>query len=383
MRQGSIDKPFFSLTLILVFVGFFIFVSASLGLLARGEGLFSAIALNQTISLVLGLIACFNTSRIRFTLWNKYAFYIFLVSLFATLLVFMPFIGFEHAGARRWLILGPLSFQPAELLKFGFVMYLCAWFAGMKQRIGTFKYGVMPLMILLGTCGIVLALQPDFGTFIIIGVAGFSIFIAAGARWTHIVALALAGIVGLSALGFFVPYIQDRVLTFVDPSRDPLGAGYQIQQSLIAIGSGQFFGRGFGQSIQKFNFLPEPVGDSIFAVFAEEWGFLGSFLLFVLLVAFLSRGYRIANQAPTSFTRLVVVGIITMIVGQSFINIGSMLGMFPLTGDPLVFVSQGGSALIVALAEIGVILNISKFKSEPVIIEKPSQKIPVKSKKRS
>ncbi len=361
MKQGSIDKPFLTITLILVLAGFFIFISASLGLLARQEGLFSAITLNQLISLVIGLVGCFIAARIRFTVWNKYSLYIFIVSLIATILVFMPFIGFEHGGARRWLSIGPFSLQPAELLKFGFVIYFSAWCASMKQKVETWKHGVIPFVTMLGIMGIILALQPDFGTVIIIALAGLSIFITSGAKWTHIISLGLAGFLALAALGLFVPYIQGRLLTFVNPARDPLGAGYQIQQSLIAVGSGEFFGRGFGQSIQKFNFLPEPIGDSIFAVFAEEWGFIGSMLLLGLLVAFLARGYRIANQAPTNFSRLVVVGIVTMIVAQSFINIASMLGVFPLTGDPLVFVSQGGSALVVALVEIGIILNISKY----------------------
>lgn len=360
----KLDTPFLWITLSLTFVGFFIFISALLGLLAREGGRFGGIAINQGISLVIGLALLYAATRIKYTFWNKYAFYIFLASVVASLLIFVPFLGFEHGGARRWLSIGGFSFQPGELLKFAFVIYLAAWYAMVKGKIATWAWGVGPLAGLMVIAGLVLGLQPDLGTFIIVAVTGLVVFFVAGGGWKHTGSLVVGGVLFLSVAGFFVPYVQDRLLTFVDPSRDPLGAGYQIQQSLIAIGSGQFFGRGFGQSVQKFNFLPEPIGDSIFAVFAEEWGFAGSVILILLFLGFMLRGFRIAQEAPNTFTRLTVVGLTTMIVTQSFINIASMLGVFPLTGDPLVFVSQGGSSLMMALLSAGVILNISKYRKE-------------------
>ena len=364
MSRNSIDRPFLSITLLLVLAGFFIFISASLGLLARDEGLFSAIALNQIISLGIGLVFLYITSKISYKFWNTYAFYIFVAALALTLFVFIPGLGFEHAGARRWLSIGAFSFQPAELLKLGFVIYLAAWLAGIKQKVQTLRWGVIPFVMVLALSGSVLALQPDFGTFIVIIITGFVMYFTAGGKWSHIITLGLSGIVLLLTLGFFVPYIQARLLTFANPAADPLGAGYQIQQSLIAIGSGGVFGRGFGQSVQKFNFLPEPIGDSIFAVFAEEWGFLGAALLIIGFLAFLAQGLRISVHAPTIFSRLTVIGLTTMIVSQSFINIAAMMGIFPLTGMPLLFVSQGGSALMIVLAEVGIILSISKFQKK-------------------
>lgn len=361
MRRGY-DMVFLWITISLAGVGFFIFISALLGLLAREGGRFSGIAINQGVSLAIGIALLYAASRIKYSFWNRYAFFIFLAAIAATLLIFVPFLGFEHGGARRWISVAGVSFQPGELLKFAFVLYLAAWYATVKTKIATWQWGVGPLAGLLAISGIILGLQPDLGTFIIMAVTGLAMFFVAGGGWKHTVALILGGSLVLSAAGLFVPYVQDRLLTFVDPSRDPLGAGYQIQQSLIAVGSGQFFGRGFGQSVQKFNFLPEPIGDSIFAVFAEEWGFLGSSILIVLFLAFMLRGYRIAQEAPNTFGRLAAVGFVTMIVTQSFINIASMLGVFPLTGDPLVFVSQGGSSLVMALTAAGVVLNISKFR---------------------
>ncbi len=358
--RARIDKTFLTLTLVLTGAGFFIFISASLGLLARETGHFSSIAVNQGVSLVVGLVLLYFTSRIPYTVWHRYSFFIFLLSIIATLLVFTPWFGFEHAGARRWLSLGPLSFQPAELMKFGFVLYLAAWYTMVKTKVATWGYGLGPVVALLAVCATILAFQPDYGTCIVIAITGAVMYVVAGGSWKHITTLAVTGAIGLVILGTSVPYIRDRIVTFVNPMRDPQGASYQIQQSLIAIGSGQIVGRGFGQSVQKFNFLPEPVGDSIFAVFAEEWGFVGSAVLILLFLAFLLRGYRIGIHAPTTFARLVTVGFATMIVGQSFMNIGSMLGVVPLTGDPLVFVSQGGSSLAIALAASGIILNISK-----------------------
>ena len=154
---------------------------------------------------------------------------------------------------------------------------------------------------------------------------------------------------------------MDRILTFLNPSSDPLGNGYQIQQSLIAIGSGHIFGRGFGQSVQKFDYLPEPMGDSIFAVFAEEFGFMGALLLLSLFIFFAFRGLKIATHSPDQFGGLLVVGIVILIVSQSFINIGSLIGIFPLTGLPLLFISHGGTALFFALVGVGIVLNVSRY----------------------
>jgi cell division protein FtsW len=157
------------------------------------------------------------------------------------------------------------------------------------------------------------------------------------------------------------PYVMDRIMTFADPGRDPQGAGYQINQSLIAIGSGSMFGRGFGQSIQKFEYLPEPIGDSIFAVYGEEFGFAGTTLLVLLFAAFAFRGLRIATHAPDLFGMLLVVGIVTLVVAQAFLNIAAMLAVAPLSGLPLPFVSHGGTSLLVTLAAVGIVLNVSKY----------------------
>lgn len=363
MRKRQIDKPFLIITATLVLSGFFIFSSASLGLLTREGIKLSSVMFNQVfLGLLLGLVAMFITSKINYLNYRKYSFYIFLFTLLLTAAVFIPFLGTQHGGATRWLNLGFTSLQPAEFLKLGFIIYFAAWLSSIKTKIISFKYGVLPMLIMLGLIGVILLNQPDIGTFLVIFTTAMGMFFVAGARWKHIASVIAIGGVGFLSLAYLKPYIWQRVLTFLNPSADSLGAGYQIKQSLIAIGSGEWFGRGYGKSIQKFNFLPEPIGDSIFAVTAEEWGFIGSVLLISLFLAFAYRGFVISSRSSDNFGRLLVVGIVILIVSQSFINMASMLGIFPLTGMPLLFVSHGGTALMLTLLEVGIVLNISKYR---------------------
>jgi len=363
MKKRKVDKPFLSIVIILVLVGFFIFSSASLGLLTRDGIKFSSAIFNQVfLGLILGISAMFITSQINYLNYKKYSFYIFLTSLILTSLVFLPELGFEHGGAKRWIFLGPLSFQPAEFLKLGFIIYFGAWLSSIKTKIKTLRYGILPMVILLFLIGAILLNQPDTGTFLVIFITAIGMFFVSGASWKHIWGSLVSASVVFGILAYLKPYIWQRVLTFMDPSVDGLGVGYQIRQSLIAIGSGQWFGRGFGKSVQKFNFLPEPIGDSIFAVTAEEWGFVGSVLLIFLFLFFAFQGLKIASRSSDNFGKLLVTGIVILIVSQSFINISSMLGIIPLTGMPLLFVSHGGTALMFVLLEIGIVLNVSRYK---------------------
>ncbi len=359
------DRPFLICVITLIVVGFFIFSSASLGLLAKGGDQYSNVAFSQTFfGLFLGSIALIVASRINYKNWRKYAFYLFIGSLLLTAMVFIPGIGFEHGGAKRWILLGNFSIQPAEFLKTTFILYFAAWLASIKDRVGTFKQGFVPFVLILGVVGSLMLSQPDTDTFALIACTGVAMFLVAGGKWKHIGLLVLGGIVGLFIIASFRPYVMQRIMTFANPAQNGLTSGYQIQQSLIAIGSGGFTGRGFGQSIQKFNFLPEPIGDSIFAVAGEEFGFIGTVSLVILFLFFSFRGLKIAVKTEESFGRLVVVGIVILITAQSFLNIGAMLGVLPLSGNPLPFVSHGGTALFITLAQVGIILNISKFQKK-------------------
>ncbi|MBI2086574.1 MAG: putative lipid II flippase FtsW [Candidatus Zambryskibacteria bacterium] len=357
----KVDKPFLIITVILIVAGFFIFSSASLGLLARESSNYSNVAFSQTVlGLFLGTVAMLVATRLDFKIWKSSAFYILFAAIILNILVLHPFVGIEHGGARRWIELGQFSFQPSEVLKFAFIIYFAAWAAGAKEKMRTFRWGFLPLLALIGICGWLLLKQPDTDTFLLIVLTGMAMFIAAAGRWRYILFCLLAGLIGLSFLAYSRPYVKERLETFVNPTADSLGASYQIQQSLIAIGSGGLFGKGFGQSVQKFTYLPEPVGDSVFAVAAEEFGFVGSVLLLAIFALFATRGLKIASRTPSAFGRLTVVGIVIMIISQAFVNIGAMLGVLPLSGITLPFVSHGGTSLFITLFEVGVVLSISK-----------------------
>ena len=363
MKKVKIDIPFLISVIILVGGGFLIFTSASLGLLTGQEVKYSNVAFNQTFfGLFLGLLACVFTTQFEYKKLRQYSFFIFILGIVATLLVFVPGIGVSHGGAHRWLALGPISLgQPSEILKIASIIFFAAWLASAKDKVQTFSRGFLPYVVLIAINGAVLLAQPDTDTFVIICVALTAMFLVAGGRWRYIISVFLIGVIGIATIAYQRPYVKERINTFMNPAENTLGSGYQINQALIAIGSGGLTGRGFGQSIQKFNnFLPEPIGDSIFAVAGEEFGFIGTVGIIFLFIFFTFRGLKIAGKVADPFGRLMVVGIVIMITAQAFVNMAAMVGVIPLSGIPLPFISHGGTALFVALAEVGIILNISK-----------------------
>ncbi|MFT5036861.1 MAG: cell division protein FtsW [Candidatus Azotimanducaceae bacterium] len=361
----GVDRILLGIIVILVTIGFFIFSSASLGLLSRTGASFSSVAFSQIVFGILGgTIALLIISQIYYRNWRQYAFYIFLVTLVLTLFVFIPGLGFSHGGASRWIVIGNFSFQPSELLKLGFIIYMATWLSGMQKQVGDTLRGTLPFVGIVGLVGFIMLLQPDTDTFLIMATAATSMFICAGGKWRDVLVMGLTAILLISVLAMTRPYIKDRIMTFIDPTSDLLGSGYQINQSLIAIGSGGLTGRGFGQSIQKFEYLPEPNSDSIFAVYAEEFGFIGSTFLILLLSFFTFRGYKIATHATDLFGMLLVVGFMTLIVTQAFLNIAAMLALAPLSGLPLPFISHGGTALFATLASLGIVLNVSKYQKK-------------------
>ncbi len=361
MKSKSADTPFLLVFLVLIVFGLLIFTSAALGLLARGGASFTSVAVSQLLlGFLCGGIALVVLSHIDYRLWRPYTPYFFGFALLLTLLTFIPGIGITLKGAARWVSMGPITFQPAELLKFAAVAFIAGIYASRMRSVGTLRGGVLPLVLIGGLSAGILLLQPDTdGAAIILLACAVVLFTAGGKVW-HLLLLGLIGLLALGAVAYQRPYLAERFLTFVNHSADPQGAGWQIHQSLIAVGSGQWSGKGFGQSIEKFSYLPEPIGDSIFAVAAEEFGFVGSVALVLLYAGVALLGLRIAARAPDPFGGLLVVGLITVIIGQSFMNIASTLGLIPLSGLPLIFVSHGGTSLAIALAEVGVILSVSK-----------------------
>lgn len=361
MRK-SIDTPFLLVLCALLVCGLLIFTSAALSLLAQDGGAsFTSVAVSQLLlGLVCGGVALVVLSRIDYRIWKPYTPYFFGFSVVLSLLVFVPHVGLNLKGAARWIELGPVSFQPEELLKFAMVMLLAAVYAANFRKVKTLLGGIVPLFLIAGSAAVILIIQPDTAGVIIIGMAAVTMLFAAGGKMSHLALLAVVGVIAIASAAYERPYIAQRIETFFNQEADPLGAGYQVQQSLIAVGSGELGGRGFGQGLEKFSYLPEPIGDSIFAVAAEEFGFIGSILLVLLYALFALLGLRIAARAPDPFGGLIVVGLTVLIAGQSFFNIASALGLVPLVGVPLIFVSHGGTSLAISLAEVGVILSVSK-----------------------
>lgn len=361
-REKNVDRVFLITVLILVFFGFTMFISASMSILAKNSSQFTSVTFNQaTVGLLLGLLICFLFSKINYKIFRKFSFYILLSSIILTSLVFIPKLGLTLNGSTRWLTFAGKTIQPIEILNLAFVIYWAAWLSFAKEKVKTLKYGVIPLIILIITLGIPLVLQPDIDSVFFLSIIGMIMLLSAGGRIKHLLMMGFFGIVCVLLIALAKPYVKERILSFLDPSKDPLTSGYQVQQSLIAIGSGKIFGRGLGQGIQKFKFLPESIGDSIFAVTGEELGFVGCVSIIVAFVFFVFRAFRIAIRSPDTFGGLLVVGIVILIISRSFMNIASMLGVMPITGVPLAFFSQGGTAMLITLAGIGIILNVSRF----------------------
>ncbi|HCB35752.1 MAG: hypothetical protein A2W52_02840 [Candidatus Taylorbacteria bacterium RIFCSPHIGHO2_02_49_25] len=359
--SDPVDRWLLWILIGLIAAGFFIFLSASIGLHAREGASFKSIIISRLLATTIGICAAYMASLFHYKKLRRLTLPFLLFSTALSILVFIPGVGVEHGGARRWISIFGLSFQPAELLKLAFVIYAAAILSAMKEKSRIFSRGPLLLLLLSSVAGALLLLQPDTDTFIVLFAALLSMFIAWGGRWRHVCAVLLIGLIGLAALVYWRPYLKERVTTFLEPATDVQGAGWQVNQSLIAIGSGGFSGRGFGQSVQKFSYLPEPIGDSIFAVAAEEFGFLGSVALIGIFLAFFLRGLRIASRAPDLFSGLLSIGIVILIGASAFMNMGSMLAIIPLSGLPLAFISHGGTALVITLFETGILLNISRY----------------------
>lgn len=363
MKFVSGDKMFFMLALGIVLAGLAIFSSAALGLLARESSSVSEdILLQAGLGLGLGFLALFLARAIPLALIKRLSPYLYAVTILFTALVFIPGIGFQSGGATRWIDLGFTTVQPAEFLKIGFVLVLAWWLAPRARQLSDFKKGLVPFIAILAIPSAILIAQPNTSTTLLIFITGAVMYFAAGAPWRDFGILALGVVIALVIIVSVRPYVLERVKTFIDPSANSLTSGYQIQQSLIAIGSGGLLGRGLGQSVEKFNYLPEPDGDSIFAVFAEEAGFVGAFILIALFLALSARGIVISGHSQDLYGGLVALGLSFIIILQAFINISAMLGIIPLTGLPLPFISHGGTALMAALIMCGLILNVASHR---------------------
>lgn len=310
--------------------------------------------------LSIGLLGFFAGYKIYYRRYQKIAFILLLISILALALVFTS-LGFKAGGAERWVKMGPITFQPGELLKLTFIMYLAAWLAGRGERQKSFLSGFLPFFVVIATIGALLFKQPATTTVVIIIISALVIYFVSGAKLFYIAATGALGVIAVGALIYFTPYRLERIVNFLEPNANPLAGGYHINQALIAIGSGGLAGVGFGQSTTKIQYLPEPIGDSIFAVMAEELGFIGSLALLSIFTVLILKTLFLARKTKDRFGKLLLVGFGTLISLQVFVNIAAISGLIPLTGIPLPFISYGGTALAVFMMMGGIVVNISKY----------------------
>ena len=361
------DVVLIAVVLALLLLGILILASVSASFSQEKFGS-SFYFLNHQIifGLIPGIILAFLAFRIRLETLKKWVPVLLLINLALLLMVFLPEIGAQAGGATRWISLGPISFQPSEFLKITFILYLAAWLASRAPhqkfggRVKGFGQTFVAFLLVISIISLFLILQPDISTLAIIVIsAALMYFLATTPIW-HSILIILIGMGGLSALIKIAPYRLNRLLVFLNPEVDPMGIGYQIKQAIIAVGSGGIFGQGLGMSSLRFGFLPHSMSDAIFAIFAEEAGFVGAAILILLFLIFLWRGFKIAKISQDKFSQLSALGITAWICLQGFINIASMIEILPLSGTPLPFISYGGSALISELIGVGILLNISK-----------------------
>ena len=357
------DYILVGISVVLIIFGILILASVSAPIAQEKFGTTYHFLNHQLLfGLLPGLILGFFAFRIRLDFLKKMVPFLLLINLILLAMVFLPKIGSDIGTAARWVSIGPFSFQPSEFLKLTFILYLAAWLSKRNYRNENFSHTLFAFLIIIGLISLFLIFQPDISTLgIIVLISAFMYFWTKTPSW-HTILMFFGGIGSLFVLIKLAPYRLNRFLVFLNPETDPMGIGYQIKQSLIAVGSGGVAGLGLGMSGQKFGFLPLPqsISDSIFAIMANEMGFIGSLILISLFLIFLWRGFKISKLAQNQFCQLTALGISSWIVLQSFVNIGAMIGILPLTGIPLPFISYGGSALISELVGVGILLNISK-----------------------
>ena len=357
------DYFLFAISFILIVAGLIILASASSSL---GQSKFndSYYFLKRQIlyGFLPGILGFFIAYFFPYQKYKKLALYFLLLNIILLILVKFSPLGFAAGGSARWLRLGPITFQPSELLKITYIMYIAAWLSNAKiNRTGDINKGFIPFLTVSGIIALLLYIQPATSIIFILILSGIILYLIGGVRLKYFLGFILFG-VALLSLGLLIDggYRFKRITAFLDPSKDIYGSAYHLNQALITVGSGGWTGLGFGQSTTKAKTLPEPLGDSIFAVMAQELGFIGSLILIVLLFCLILRLFLLSFRAKDKFGQLILIGFGLIIGIQSIIHISVLIGLFPPTGIPLPFVSYGGTALAVFMTMMGIALNVSK-----------------------
>jgi cell division protein FtsW len=362
VHKKSIDWFALVPVLLLLCIGIVMVLSASSPTVGSGENIdVYRLFKKQLVWVGLGLVSMFILSNIHYRKLKKYTLAAAVGALLLLLLVFaFPPIN----GAQSWIPIGGFQFQPSELVKICLVLILSQMMSSKGRKMNSLAEGLVPALLVIGlVCALVL-LEPDLGTTMVIAVSSFIMLFAGGANVKHLVALALVGIGAAGAATAAASYRMARIFAFIDPFQDPRGSGYQIIQSLYAIGSGGLMGVGLGRSMQKYFYIPEQHTDFIFSVLSEELGFIGASFVIFLFILFAVRGYKIAINTKDDFGSLLACGVTSMILVEAIMNIAVVTSSMPVTGITLPFISYGGSSLIFKMAAVGILLNISKYVNE-------------------
>ncbi len=359
--RGSIDLPFAALTLLLLTIGVVMVLSASYAraYYSAATGHNAAYYFLRQLGFALaGTAAMFVMSRIPMSFYRRMSFPLLAVS--ALLLLVVPFIGVSQGDAKRWIDLGFTTFQPSEIAKVAVILYFSALICKYKGAMSTFRYGILPFAAVLGVIVGLLVLEPHFSAaIIIIAIGGVMLFLG-GVKLRWFIGVGVTALAALGVIITFFPYASGRISTWLDPFANTSGDGYQIVQSLYSIGSGGLFGLGLGQGRQTYMYLPEEHNDFIFAVVCEELGFAGAVAILLLFAALIVRGYILAMHMRDRFSFLVTAGITTLLAIQVILNVAVVTNLVPCTGISLPFFSYGGTALMIQLGEMGIILSASR-----------------------
>ena len=356
----KIDKPLLFTTIFLIVFGIIMIYSAS--------SIWSEYKFNDSLHYVklqslfgiVGIIFMFIISKVSYKFYYKKANIIILICLVLLILVLIPGIGSVRNGSRSWFGIGPLGVQPSEAAKLGLIIFASKYLSNSREFLKSYKKGVFPiLLVTLFFFGLIM-LQPDLGTGVILTLAIISLLFVSGVNMKFFFIMGILGVIGIIGLIIIAPYRMARITSFVNPWKDPLGTGFQIIQSLYAIGPGGLFGRGFGSSIQKHFYLPEPQTDFIFSIITEEFGIVGAIIIITSFIIILYRGVKIALNSKDLFSKYLAFGMTFQIIFQAMLNLMVVSGMIPVTGVTLPFLSYGGSSLLISMMSIGILLNISK-----------------------
>lgn len=355
-QSKKVDRTLIILVFLLTGLGLVAVADASSPIALHSFGDKFYFVKQQAVWGLIGITLLIIFSKIKFTFWEKVSKPLFFITIVFLILVLIPGLSSRVLGARRWLVVGPISFQPSEFIKLALATYLA--------KVASKDKAIWSYLIPIGLVSFLIMLQPDLGTTVVILGFGLVQLFVSGVNLFYIVLVSIFTAITSFILIITSDYRKERLLTFLQETQDPLGSGYHIRQILYALGAGGIFGVGLGQSRQKFLFLPEATTDSIFAIIAEETGFLGATVVIILFAVFLWRGIAIAKRAPDKFSKVLAIGLTTWIGGQAFLNMAAMVALVPLTGIPLPFFSYGGSSLTAVLCACGILLNISRYEAK-------------------